>query len=251
MLTRFFYILFILVVQIVFYQEVHIEIFGLNMYGLNLSYLIFLLGFVVIGVVNFKLLDLWERIVLSYLMVILLFESIRLSGVFNISQGLFNSVITIIYFSFNYYLFRAKLKNDKKRSKLLNLLSSAFFVFLLFSTVLGQVQDKDAFPVMTISLFFIYLISISLLGLLSIIDLPVKQPLYKNSFFLFLLPTLVMYSLHFWTISLGHFINELKMETIYKHRFLMLDLSRMIMVMCYGLMSFMFFKSRKNITSSS
>lgn len=241
------YLISILLIEIVVSRLYTFEIFGTNWYGLNFSYMVFLMVFVILGTININRLDAWEKIVLYYLAFVFVSEVISLQYLLNVPKGAYKMTTTFIYFLFYYYLFNSKLKigKMKKGVKFLSVLFLIAFCSRLFFN-----EDLNVRPVVTICFFIFYVIIISFLGLLSLIDTPSKQALHRNSFFLFLLATLVMYSVHFWTVSLGHFINKLEMETIIKYRFLLFDISRIIMVMSYAFISLMFLKSRKKLNPS-
>lgn len=93
--------------------------------------------------------------------------------------------------------------------------------------------NLSGFPSIAVSLFCIYVISMSLYTLYHLIEVPIKTRLWINPVFLFSVATLVMYSLKFWNVSFRPVLHKLPMEIMLKYKFLLFNFSNYIMEIAY------------------
>lgn len=231
MKERVFLLIVLIILTTVFYLDlkgVHVYIFSLN----NFVYLLTLLTGAIIGLNQFKNKSKIIKLITVLFSGVFLFE---LGGMIMTHLRLFYSLYYFLILFFllllHHFIFRQFLENNGKQIKKLNLLS--LIIAGLSLVIMLSNWNLSGFPSIAVSLFCIYVISMSLYLLYQLIDVPIKTQLWRNPQFLFCVSSLVMYCIKFWNVSFRPVLHKLPMEVMLKYKFLLFNFSNYIMEIAY------------------
>lgn len=223
-----------------FYCVIKIQFLGSNILLNNVIYFFVLFIGAVYGFIKYgKFLRFGKLITFLFNGIFILESTVAIFRSFEISNAVNYLTLTVFLFVMNYFIFGNYLKFNKKNTKRYNVLSLSFFLLIIVNSFF--VYRNYEFPFLSVALFCLYSVVLSVIGFFQLMDSPTYIPLLKNPLFLFSFANLSMYSVKFWNLSFRPVLYKIPLEVLIENEFLLFHLSAICMNVAYLSMLYILF----------